>query len=346
MVFRKILGLIIPLLFSINIWADTIKINPNHPDQYTVVKGDTLWDISGKFLKSPWQWPQLWEGNPQIKNPHLIYPGNTVYFSIVDGKPRLSFSKNGDLKPHTRESLLAKPINIIPTDAIAQFLTSPKVLDDNELELSPYVISFAGEHIIGGAGDKVYVRAIDDPKSLSYTIFRAGETYISPETGEVLGYEAIYIADTTIERAGDPATLYIVKSDSEVRKGDRLMVSNEGELALNYLTRPPETPVSGSIISVLDGVSQIGQHNIVVIDKGEADGLKTGHILDIYHSGEIILDQLTSKNDKTVKLPDEIAGILMVFRPFKRLSYALVLEANQAIHILDKVNTPYEVVRK
>lgn len=340
MVFRKTLGLIIALLFTINTWADTIKINPNHPGQYTVAKGDTLWDISGKFLKHPWQWPQLWNNNPQIENPHLIYPGDTVYFSIVDGKPRLSFSKNADLKPHVRESLLAKAINIIPTDAIAQFLTSPKVLDENELERSPYVIDFAGEHIIAGAGDRVYVREILEPKSLSYTIFRAGEAYISPETNEVLGYEAKYIADTTIERAGDPATLLIVKADSEVRKGDRLMVSNEGELALNYFTRPPENPISGSIISVLNGVSQIGQHNIVVIDKGEINGLKTGHVLDIYHRGKTIIDTFADKNDTTVKLPDEVAGTLMIFRPFKRLSYALVLEANQAIHLLDRVHTP------
>lgn len=340
MVFRKTLGFIIPLLLSVNIWADTIKINPNHPDQYTVVKGDTLWDISGKFLEHPWQWPELWGYNSHIENPHLIYPGDTVYFSIVDGKPRLSFTKDASIKPHTRESSLAKAINIIPTDAIAQFLTSPKVLDDDELELSPYVIDFAGEHIIAGAGDRVYVRAIKEPKSLSYTIFRAGEAYISPETNEVLGYEAKYIADTTIERTGDPATLYIVKSKSEVRKGDRLMVSNEGELALNYFARPPEKLILGSIISVLNGVSQIGQHNIVVIDKGEIDGLQTGHVMDIYHRGETVLDKYTGKNDTTVKLPDELAGTLMVFRPFKRLSYALVLEANQAIHLLDRVYTP------
>lgn len=338
--FRKILGLLFALLSTANIWADTIKINPQHPDQYTVVKGDTLWDISGKFLENPWQWPQLWNKNPQIKDPDLIYPGNTLYFSIVDGKPRLSFSKDNSLKPKIREISADQAIKLIPTDAIAQFLTSPKVVDQNELEKSPYVIDFAGEHIIAGAGDRVYVRAIQLPESLSYTIYRAGEAYINPMTNELLGYEAKYIADTTIEKAGDPATLYITKADSEIRKGDRLMVSSAGELALNFFPRPPEENVHASIISVLDGVSQIGQHNIVVIDKGMVDGLEAGHILDIYHRGEIIADKYHGQNNAIVKLPDEIAGLLMVFRPFARVSYALVLEANQAIHIFDKAQTP------
>ncbi len=340
MAFRTIMGLLVPLFFSVNIWADIIKINPNHPNQYTVVKGDTLWDISGRFLENPWQWPQVWKNNPQIKNPHLIYPDDTVYFAMVDGKPQLSFSKNGDLRPRIRETSLDQAIKVIPTDAIIQFLTSPKVVNKNELEQSPYVIGFSGEHIIAGAGDKIYVRSILNPQSLGYTIYRAGEAYVSPDTQEILGYEAKYIADATIKRSGDPATLIISKSDSEIRRGDRLMVSSEGELALNYFPRQPQHSISGKIISVMDGVDQIGQHNIVVLDKGIVDGLEPGHTLDIYKTGRIVNDRFSNLKDDTVKLPDEIAGILMVFRTFNRVSYALVIEASQAIHVLDKVQTP------
>ncbi len=340
MAFRKLLGILIPLLFSTSIWADVLKINPNHPDQYTVVKGDTLWDISGKFLSNPWQWPKLWNNNQHIKNPHLIYPGDTLYFSIVNGKPRLSLSREGDIRPKIRISPLDQAIKIIPTDAIAQFLTSPKVVAKDELEQSPYVIEIAGEHLIAGAGDKVYVRAINNPDSLGYTIYRKGEPYISPETKEILGYEAKYIADTTIERAGDPATLFINKSSGEVRRGDRLVPSNEGELELNYFPHPPKTIIRGSIISVMDGVSQIGQHNVVVIDKGDVDGLEVGHILDIYHRGKIVADPFSKKKNDAVKLPDEVAGLLMIFRTFERVSYALILEANQALNILDRVQTP------
>jgi hypothetical protein len=342
MAFRKTLGLLISLLFSINIWADTLKINPNHPEQYTVVKGDTLWDISGKFLEQPWQWPKLWNNNPQIKNPDLIYPGDTLYFSVVDGKPRLSFSDTVILKPRIRTSPISQAIKLIPTDAIAQFLTSPRVVNDKDLEQSPYVIDFAGEHLIAGAGDRVYVRSILNPKSLSYTIYRAGKAYVSPDNpDEILGYEAEFIADTTIQRSGDPATLVVTKSDIEIRKGDRLMVSATSDLALNYFPRPPEEPISGNIISVLNGVSQIGQYNIVVLDRGTADGLEAGHTLDIYNFGETVSDpfNLDKNKESYVKLPDEIAGELMVFRPFEHVSYALVLEATRSIHVYDKVHS-------
>ena len=340
MAFRKTFGLLIPLLFSANIWADSIKIKPNHPHEYTVVKGDTLWDISGKFLENPWQWPSLWGNNPQIKNPHLIYPGNTIYFSMVDGKPRLSLSKNHSLQPKIRKSSIERAIKVIPTDAIAQFLSSPRVVSETELQLSPYVVEIVGEHLIAGTGDRIYVRSIIQPKSLGYTIYRKGETYISPETGEILGYEAKYIASTTIERSGDPATLLITKSANEIRRGDRLMGNNENNLALNFFPHPPKDNISANIISVLDGVSQIGQHNIVVLDKGLADNIKVGHILDIYHSGKTVPDPFSGVLNGTVKLPDEIAGLLMVFRTFDRVSYALVLEASQAIHLRDKAKTP------
>lgn len=340
MTFLKTLGLIVPLLFSATSWADTLKINPNHPDQYTVVKGDTLWDISGKFLQNPWQWPKLWSGNPQIKNPHLIYPGNTLYFSMVNGQPHLSFSKDFQLKPRIRESSFGQAIKQIPTDAIAQFLTSPKVLGENDLEQSPYVVAFAGEHLIAGAGDRIYVRAIENPRSLSYTIYRKGETYVNPITKEVLGYEARYIADTTIEKAGDPATLSVTKANNEIRLGDRLMEGTTNKFSLNFFPHPPEKNIDANIISVLGGVTQIGQHNVIVIDKGISDGLEVGHILDIHTRGKIVKDSFANQKNTTVKLPDELAGLLIVFRPFYRVSYALVLEASQAIHVLDKAHTP------
>ena len=346
MTFLKKLGLLVPLLFSASIWAQNIQINPNHPDQYTVVKGDTLWDISAKFLQNPWQWTEIWDKNPQIKNPDLIYPGDTVYFSIVDGMPQLSFNKygaalnnNGVIKPRIRESDIDSAIKLIPTDAIAQFLTSPKVIGKDGLDDSPYVIDFAGEHLVVGAGDRVYVRAIPNPQSLDYTVYRSGETYINPDTKEVLGYEATYIADARIERSGDPATLAITKSDSEIRRGDRIMRSVKNELALNFFPSSPKKEINGSIISVLDGVSQIGMYNVVVIDKGIVDGLKEGHTLNIYHQGRLVKDQFSKVKNEMVRLPNEIAGVLMVFRSFDRVSYALVLEASQAINLLDRVQT-------
>lgn len=345
MVFRSLRGWLVPLLFCSALWADELKINPNHPDQYTVVKGDTLWDISGKFLQHPWRWPQLWDNNRHIKDPHWIYPGDTIYFRYVDGVPRLSFSpfdtaNEPNLVPRVRETALEQPIKIIPIDAIKQFLISPKVVSDQELAVAPYVIDFAGEHLIVGAGDRVYVRGIDELQGLNYTIYRPGKPYVSPETQEILGYEAEFIADATAQASGDPATFLIKKSAREIQKGDRLMLTAESEVGLNYFPRPPETQVTGRIIRVMGGVTQIGQRDIVVIDKGSADGLEVGHTLDIYHAGRMVVDKFQSKDAGLVKLPDELSGVLMVFRPFERVSYALVVEANAAIHTNDKVQTP------
>ncbi|MFI3154640.1 MAG: LysM domain-containing protein [Methylococcaceae bacterium] len=371
MAFRTFIGLIASLLISLNASADEIQINPSHPDQYTVVQGDTLWDISGKFLKHAWQWPELWSRNAQIKNPNLIYPGDTLYFSMVDGKPQLSLSRSelpqpanpntscvlqeeeykygrkdfavsadGKVLPCIRETKLQQAIRLIPTETIASYLSSPKVLNEDELSSAPYVVDFAGEHLVVGAGDRVYVRSITEQKNLSYTIYRPGNAYISPESEEILGYEAQYIADALLQKTGDPATLAIVKSVREIRTGDRIMPNVEQEIALNYFPRPPEQSITGSIISVLGGVSQIGQYNVVVIDKGAADGLLVGHELNIYQRGKIITDSYSPIKNDTVNLPDEVAGTLMVFRPFERVSYALVMKATQALHVLDKVRTP------
>ena len=346
MVFRAMLRLIILLFFSATLWAEELNINPNHPDRYTVVKGDTLWGISGKFLKHPWQWPQLWRNNPQIKDPHWIYPGDTLYFSYLNGVPRLSFSADGNeekLVPRIRESSNEQAIQMIPTDAITQFLSSPRVVTKDEMNNAPYVISVAGdERLIAGSGDRIYVRAIERPTGLGYTVYRAGEPYISPETQEVLGYEAQYIGDATLQSSGDPATLLINRSNGQIREGDRLMTSTENGLALNYFPRPPEKRIVGHIIRVmgLGGITQIGLHDIVVIDKGTMDGLEAGHTFDIYREGRVITDYYHSPEVENVKMPDELAGVLMVFRPFGRVSYALVMEAEGAIHIMDRVETP------
>ncbi len=343
MPFRALIGLLVPLLFSLHAWADNIKLNSNHPDQYTVIKGDTLWDISGNFLQKPWQWPEIWHNNPQIENPNLIYPGDIITLTVVDGQPRLSVSRNSGvlkLSPHIRETEHQEAIKIIPIEAIAAYLTSPKVVGENELDNAPYVIDFAGEHLVAAAGDRVYVRSITQPKHLAYTVYRKGKVYRNPESNEILGYEAKYVADTTLQRPGDPATLLVTKSKNEIRIGDRLMHNLQGQVALNYFPRPPKATIDGSIISVLNGVSQIGLHDIVIVDKGSRDGLQAGHVLDIYQRGDIVKDKYSGLINSTVALPNELAGTLMIFRTFDRVSYALVMEATAAIHVLDKIKTP------
>lgn len=339
-VIRALYRLLVPLLLSMNCWAEDIKINPSHPEKYTVIKGDTLWEISAKFLQNPWEWPKVWKNNSQIKNPHLIYPGDTIYFTVVDGQPQLTLTNNDKLVPKIRETPIDEAITLIPIDAISPFLTSPKVATKYELENAPYVIDFAGEHIVAGAGDRVYVRSILKPEGLSYTIYRPGITYKNPDTEEILGYQALFVANTTLQRPGDPATLLITDSIQEIRIGDRLIPSGEGQVALNYFPHPPESAITGNIISVLNGVYQVGQYDIVVIDKGIEDGLQSGHVLDIYQEREDIVDPYGLNKFENVKLPPEFAGTLMIFRPFERVSYALVMYAVGAIHNFDKVKTP------
>ncbi|MFI3137540.1 MAG: LysM peptidoglycan-binding domain-containing protein [Methylococcaceae bacterium] len=352
---RTALGWLIPLIFSMSAIADEVNLNPSHPSQYLVVEGDTLWNIAGKFLKKPAQWPRVWKANPSIKNPNLIYPGDVLAFSVVNGKPQISVAQrksvsvDGDeklspgyekLSPKIRETSITEAIKMLPTTAIDQYLSSPKVVSEHELDIAPYVLSFAGEHLVAGAGDRVYVRTIPESENVNYTIYRKGRAYVDPDNNETLGYEAEFIADASLQKAGDPATLLINKASSEIRSGDRLMPGAAGDITLNYFPRPPEKPVNGSIVGVLGGVSQIGQYNIVVLNKGAQDGLAVGHVLDIVQRGKLISDPYAEDKDVPVQLPDELAGNLMVFRAFERVSYALIMQASQPIHVLDKVKVP------
>lgn len=348
--------------------ADDIALNPAHPEKYTVVKGDTLWDISGKFLQHPWQWTQLWQYNRnQIKNPHLIYPNDTIYFTTINGQPQLSLSrqiqttniqtdkpcilkpheykngrqsflldKNNKVLPCLRESELEKPINLIPHDRIAAFLTSPKVVSAEELDDSPYVVGFHEGHLMAGTGDKIYVQGLKDTNAETYTLYRAGETYRDADTDEILGYEARYIANATLQNDGNPATFVLSDGLQEVRTGDRIMPNAEMENTLNFFPHPPEKELVGHIIGVKDGVALIGLYSVVIIDKGSEDGLIAGHELTIYQKGKRVTDPVKNNADE-INLPDEISGKMMVFRPFEHLSYALIMQINHDIHRLDEV---------
>ncbi len=338
--------ILLSLIWTTPAFASDIALNPDHPDVYVVKRGDTLWDIAGHFLKKPYHWPKIWHVNPQIENPHWIYPGDRLVLTMVNGEPQLQLERNllksdgrtVKLQPEIRAQALRQPIEVIPTEKIAKYLTNPKIVSENELETAPYIVAIAGEHIVAGRGDRVYVRTIEQPESLAYTAFRPGATYADGQTGEILGYEAKFIANMNLEIPGDPATLVITKSAREVLSGDRILPHSEGEFSLNFFPHPPATEVDGQIISVMEGVSQIGQYDVVALDKGEADGMEVGHVLDIYRQGEEIKDPY--RNDEAVRLPDELAGTLMIFRTFDRVSYGLVLTAFQAIHVLDHVRTP------
>ncbi len=401
---------ILLLFFSAN--ADELKLNPEHPGEYTVVKGDTLWDISARFLKQPWRWLEIWGVNPQIKNPHLIYPGDVVSLSFKDGKPVLNLERAGQvtvgrnvkLSPTIRSSENIDAIPAIPIDAIQQFLMWPIILEEDEMDDWPYVVSSYDGHLIAAENNIIYIRGLpDDSGTKEYSIYRKGQAYKNvkkdkDEEDEVLGYEAIYIGQAVMQRKGDPASAVVTSVDREVLVGDRLVPNTDGDMSIEFLPGPTKTKVEGSILSVLTGISQlggvaqIGQYQVVVLNIGENNGIEPGNVLGIFQNNFKVKDSiginkpeaLEKEDAKRIKferedanlfdrelsklvntirgaiikfdkkfptfanrkvsseaitLPEEHVGVMMVFRTFKKISYALVMETSGPVHIFDAVRS-------
>ncbi len=324
-------------------------IKRDYPDRYVVKKGDTLWDIAAKFLKSPWLWPEVWNINPKIRNPHLIYPGDVVLLHYVDGQPFLTLEGAGGvlpppkgidtikLSPRVHAEPLEQAITTIPRSAIDAFLYAHRIIGEKELEFAPYIVSSFEQHLISGPGHKIYVRRLENPQTTSFQIVRPGATYRHPITNEILGYEALNLGESNLIKVGKPSTLRINRAFIEILDGDYLLPLNRERKTINFLPKAPNQKVKGYIISVLNGVNDIGQHNVVALSLGRREGMEEGDVLDIYQGGVVVRDR---KVNEKVKLPDEKAGILMVFRVFDKVSYALVLEATRVLHVLDVVQNP------
>jgi hypothetical protein len=345
---RKFLGLVLLLTAATGAAADTVKLKADHPDRYVVAKGDTLWDISGRFLENPWSWPEVWSYNPDIKNPHLIYPGDVVFLVYdAQGRPMIKVERGQatvKISPQIHAARVDTPIATIPLDAIRQFLGHPRVITQREMDASAYIISGEDNRLITGAGDRIYARGVvpgQDPNS-TYAVLRIGKPYRNQgaDRDDVLGYEAIHVADAKVLDFGDPTTLNIVYSNRETLVGDRLVPKKASDLDQTFVPHPPATPVEGQIIAVIDGVSRIGQYQTVVINKGEQDGMETGHVLAVYQSGKVVRDIYGENRGEKVTLPDERAGIVLVFRAYDRVSYALVMDAQTDMRVYDAVRNP------
>lgn len=343
------LALFFIVLAPVTLRSEPVSVRSSHPEYYVVQKGDTLWDISALFLTDPWLWPEIWEVNPGIANPHLIYPGDTISLVYRDGKPVLRVARGSErleqvekLHPTIRSSgLPGEPIASIPMDAISPFLSRLRVVTKEELEAAPYLVSLGKEHLLGGAGFKVYARGIEaQDVPTSYLVYRPGKAYRNPDNPQdILGYEALHVADATLERTGDPATLQLTQTSREVRGGDRLLMVAMDEIDPNLIPRVPATDLAGEIISVVDGVTQIGQHQIVVLNIGTRDGAEPGHVLAVHQRGQKVRDVYGNRQED-VTLPDERAGAVLVFRSFDRVSYALVMSAARAMHVGDILKNP------
>ena len=262
--------------------AAQVELNPSHPETYTVRSGDTLWDIAGRFLQDPWRWRQIWDANQGRGNPNLIFPGDVLKLYYRDGQPRVGMQTGG----HSNR----QPVSVIPIDAIGPFLTRSYVLGKTALDRAPYIVSFPGERIVAGAGDYAYVRSISGRSGERFNIVRAGDAYRDPDSGNILGYEARFIADAVLERAGDPAKVLISSMELEVGIGDRVLPGENEKPLTGFTPRSGPVEARGRIISVLDGVSQIGRYDVVVIDVGTSDSVRPGDVFEVFNGGERVRD--------------------------------------------------------
>jgi len=326
------------LITAIPVQAADLK--DGHPDVYIVKKGDTLWDISAVFLDKPWLWPEIWQVNPQVDNPHLIYPGDELHLVYIDGKPRIVRNNDGKLSPKIRVLSEGDAIPTIPLDTIRPFLYTPRILSNEEIDSAPYILAADSQRLIYGQGSKVYFRGVTDTQRTAYSIFRKGEPYIDPETQELLGIEAIHLGGGKKVRAGDPATMIINESVQEILAGDRALPFEDQLFPPVFMLHAPKHDVNAYIISVYNGVTQIGTYDVVILNKGQRNNMEVGHVLTVMQSGRMVSDAYSATKDEAVTLPSEIAGELMIFRVFEKTSLALIMRANRPIHVMDTAVTP------
>lgn len=334
----RILGLLGACLLLGQAMAEEPRLRADYPEEHTVVKGDTLWDISNSFLNNPWMWPEIWHVNPQISNPHLIYPGDVIRLVYFDGKPRIVVDRVVKLSPQIRVLDAGEAIPTIPLDKINNFLSRSRIVTQEELDRAPHVVSGEAKRLVLGKGDRLYARGTFDEDISVYGVYRKGETYKDPQTGEFLGIQAMDIGSGRMRALeGDIATLLMTRTTEEVRVGDRLLSEEARAIDSTFFPSAPTGEVNAQIIAVEGGVTQVGKMSVVVINRGDREGMEVGNVLAVYKRGGTVKDRV--KGD-TVTLPDERAGLVMVFRTFEKLSLGLVLEAERPLAILDLVRNP------
>ena len=332
-------------------------LREGHPDSYRVVTGDTLWGIASMFLVEPWLWPEIWHVNPDIENPHLIYPGDEIILKYVGKDPQLSVRRGpgrgyklkpservryGDryekLEPRVRIVPLTEAIPAIPLDAIASLMSKGRIVEETTLENAPRILSGRSDRLIFGSGDQFYARGTWKEDTLVYGIFRPGNVYTDPTTQEILGFEAVEVGSAkVIDRDTDVTRFTITSVREDVRIGDRLMPTEERPVESTFYPTSPSMQIQGIILNVLGGVTQVGRYDVVVINRGINSGLDVGNVLAIAQKGGHIMDRF---DRRTIELPTERSGILMVFRLFEKIAYGLVLQATEPLRVGDIVRTP------
>jgi len=360
--------------------ADAGALKDDAPDRYIVVPGDTLWGISGRFLKDPWKWPDIWKMNQeQVKNPNRIYPGDVLVLDRSGRDARLRLVKNNVVKlsPRTRvEARADKAVPTISPSVIEPFLSRPLVIGQNEVDNAPRITATQENRVATGAGDVIYVEGLAKDKGTVWQIFRRGDPLIDPDSGEVLGYVATYLGEGRVLKFGEQSTVTISRSVQEIYAGDRLLPVSKEQPTYSYVPRAPAKSVRGRIVSTYSGLWETGPTGIVALSKGSKDGLEVGHVLAILRSQSTARyevrssplfgaqgpggteprtyysDELNVRNgplysqgqpvsaEETTKLPDERYGLVMIFRTFDRAAFGLVMQASRPVALNDVVTNP------
>ena len=340
----SIVGLLLAPM-QVNAWE---RVRDNAPSQYTVSKGDTLWDIAGEFLHSPWQWPELWRVNPQIGDPHLIYPGDHLNLDDCQGSPCIVMERGQQtvkLSPQVRTLPHREAITPLPLETVRAFLRDHRIVDSQDgLEELAYVVAGDNQRLISGAGDLIFARSTDTDTGQNrivrgepVEIYRQGQPYQSAR-GEMFGLELIKIGEAVVaRREGDIIQLDVRRANQEVRNDDLILPPENATLDDNFMPRAPLAQLTGTLLAVPEGVRFIGRLQVVAIDLGSRDGLQPGHVLSIDQAGERVNDPRTQE---VLQMPAEEAGLLMVFKPYDNISYALVMEASRTLEVGDPVRTP------
>lgn len=371
---RKSIGLLAGMLVTVAVYAAGAQLRADHPDSYTVRKGDTLWSISARFLSKPWLWPEIWQANPQVQNPHLIYPGDVLNLSFING-PRLG------LQPRVRAE--GEPIPAIPLSELRMFLKETRVMDSNEVSDAPYVVGFEEARLRGTVGQNIYVRKLAGDPGQRWAIVRPTHVFrgfgeddrnepyplVGHELdsdvsmvrtpwkedfrndhhygrGRDLGVEVTVIGTAETLRTGDVATLLLLDSTQEIRKGDRIMpIDDKPYDAYYYPHAPKSVPSNARVIAFTDALDAVGPKQVVALSIGAKDGVENGQTYSVVHPGETIADDVASNSwnrgtGKSVTLPEEFVGHVMVFRTFDRVSYGLVMDSLKPVTMGDRLTMP------
>jgi len=319
--------------------AEPVRLVDNPPDRHIVVPGDTLWGISGKFLKEPWRWPEVWRMNrEQIKNPHRIYPGDIVLLDDFRGSPRLRVAKPLKLQPKVYSEAIPQEIPSIPSNVIEPFISKPLIIEPGADAGAPRIVATQEDRIFIGLGDTGFVGGIPDAQILNWHIYRPGKPLKDPDTQEVIGHEAYFLGSARLVQPGEPAVVRITQAKEEIGRGDRLMPAPPANL-ISYVPHKPDQPIAAKVMSIYGGVDEAGKYSVISINRGKNAELEVGHVLALFRNR---VSQAYDDDNRRVSIPipEERYALAFIFRVFDRVAYALVVETSKPVIVGDAAKNP------